>query len=270
MNLLKQFFTMKYLFGFILAFSLYHNVSAQKSVLLDSYFNNEFKKGPNGEKISWHYKWEETALSGFSILGDTFKRNGFTLATLNEAPTTNRLKNHAIYLIVDPDNLKDSPTPNYMDEKSVSAIAKWVKNGGALVLFANDSANADLKHFNKLANVFGINFNNELINHVTNDVTRAGGGVLTKDNPMFATANQVYMKDACSITVKEPAYPLLKQKNAIIIAGSDYGKGFVVAIGDPWLYNEYVNGKLQVEFENDKGANDLVVWLKNKLDKVVK
>ncbi len=261
---------MKNLLTLIFSLFLLNVAIAQKSVLLDSHFNNEFKKGPTGEKISWHYKWDESALSGFSILGDTFKRNGFNLAMLNDAPTAASLKNHSVYIIVDPDNLKDSPTPNYMDDKSVSAIAGWVKKGGALVLFANDSANAELKHFNKLANVFGINFNNEMINHVTNDVTRAGGGVDTKDSPIFKSAKQVYMKDACSISVKGAAYPLLKQKNDIIIAGSDYGKGFVIAIGDPWLYNEYVNGKLQAEFENDKGANDLVVWLKNKLDKVAK
>lgn len=261
---------MKYTLGLIFGFFIFSTGFAQKSVLLDSYFNNEFKKGPNGEKVSFHYKWDDKEQSGFSILGETFKMNGFKLATLNEAPTSASLKGHSIYIIVDPDNLKDSPTPNYMDGKSVSTIATWVKKGGALVLFANDSANADLKHFNKLANVFGINFNNEMINHVTNDVTRVGGGVNTKDNPMFASAKQVYMKDACSISVKGKAYPLLKQKSDVIIAGSNYGKGFVIAIGDPWLYNEYVNGKLQAEFENDKGANDLVIWLKNKLDKGVK
>jgi len=261
---------MKYTLGLIIGFFALSTSFAQKSVLLDSYFNNEFKKGPNGEKVSWHYKWDETAMSGFSILGDVFKKNGFALATLKDAPTVANLKGHSVYVIVDPDNLKDSPTPNYMDDKSVASIAAWVKTGGALVLFANDSANADLKHFNKLANVFGINFNNEMINHVTNDVTREGGGVDTRNNPMFATAKMVYMKDACAISVKGKAYPLLKQKNDIIIAGSDYGKGLVIAIGDPWLYNEYVNGNLQKEFENDKGANDLVSWLKNKLDKISK
>lgn len=235
---------------------------AQKSVLLDSYFNNEVKNG-----VSWHYKWDETAMSGFSILGETFKRNGFSLATLKEAPNAANLQNHSVYIIVDPDNLKDSPTPNYMDDKSVAAVAAWVKAGGALVLFANDSANAELKHFNKLANAFGIHFNNQMINHVTNDVTREGGGVDTRNSELFATAKMVYMKDACSISIKDNAYALLKQKDDIIIAGSNYGKGFVIAIGDPWLYNEYVNGNLQKEFENDKGANDLVSWLKNKVAK---
>ncbi len=261
---------MKNIIGIVIGCFIFSSSVAQKTVLLDSYFNNEFKKGANGERISFHYKWDETAMTGFSILGDAFKKDGFGLATLNEAPTTSNLKEHAVYVIVDPDNLKDSPAPNFMDDRSVSAISKWVKAGGALVLFANDSANADLKHFNKLANVFGIHFNDQMINHVTNDVTREGGGVDTRNNKMFATAKMVYMKDACSISVKGKAYPLLKQQHDIIIAGSDYGKGFVVAVGDPWLYNEYVNGKLQAEFENDKGASDLVIWLKNKLNNTPK
>ncbi|RZK43409.1 MAG: hypothetical protein EOO90_03890 [Pedobacter sp.] len=261
---------MKRTIGFLLAFLVASASFAQKSVLLDSHFNNEFKTGKNGEKVSWHYKWDETEMSGFSILGETFKRAGFKLATLKEAPNAGNLKAHSVYVIVDPDNLKDSPKPNYMDEQSAAAVTAWVKAGGALVLFANDSANADLKHFNILANKFGINFNNQMINHVTNDVTREGGGVDTRNTEIFKTAKMVYMKDACSISVTGDAYPLLKQKNDIIIAGSNYGKGFIVAIGDPWLYNEYVNGNLQAEFENDKGANDLVNWLKNKLNKISK
>jgi unsaturated rhamnogalacturonyl hydrolase len=40
------------------------------------------------------------------------------------------------------------------------------------------------------------------------------------------------------------------------------GKGSVFAVGDPWLYNEYVDGrKLPPEFENYKAATDLSRWL---------
>jgi unsaturated rhamnogalacturonyl hydrolase len=70
------------------------------------------------------------------------------------------------------------------------------------------------------------------------------------------------MKDACSISVSGPAKPLLKNSNdATIIATAKYGKGTVIAVGDPWLYNEYTNGRLPAGYENDKAANDLVQWL---------
>ena len=47
-----------------------------------------------------------------------------------------------------------------------------------------------------------------------------------------------------------------------MIATAKLGKGTVFAVGDPWLYNEYVDGrKLPAEYENYKAAEDLVKWL---------
>jgi unsaturated rhamnogalacturonyl hydrolase len=41
-----------------------------------------------------------------------------------------------------------------------------------------------------------------------------------------------------------------------------YGKGRVFALGDPWVYNEYVDGrKLPSEYENFKAVEDWVKWL---------
>jgi unsaturated rhamnogalacturonyl hydrolase len=35
----------------------------------------------------------------------------------------------------------------------------------------------------------------------------------------------------------------------------------VLAVGDPWVYNEYTNGRLPKGFDNDKAVNDLAHWL---------
>jgi len=41
-----------------------------------------------------------------------------------------------------------------------------------------------------------------------------------------------------------------------------YAHGNSVAVGDPWLYNEYVDGrKLPADFQNYQAAEDLVKWL---------
>jgi unsaturated rhamnogalacturonyl hydrolase len=46
------------------------------------------------------------------------------------------------------------------------------------------------------------------------------------------------------------------------MAVAKYGKGTVFAVGDPWLYNEYVDGRrLPLEYENFRAANDLARWL---------
>lgn len=65
-----------------------------------------------------------------------------------------------------------------------------------------------------------------------------------------------------TLSVASPAAPVLEDKGAVIIAVAKFGKGTVFAIGDPWLYNEYVDErKLPAEFDNYKAATDLSLWL---------
>nr|MBB6138657.1 hypothetical protein [Mucilaginibacter sp. X5P1] len=90
------------------------------------------------------------------------------------------------------------------------------------------------------------------------------GAIPTVNHPIFKTSTKLFMKDACAITVSGPAKAELWSGKSIIMASATYGKGVVLAVGDPWLYNEYVNGRLPAGFTNDKGADDLVVWLLSK------
>jgi|SRR6185503_3224146 len=247
--------------SFFCLFLLCSTVYGQK-VKLDYYFNHEVRKKADGKVERYHYTWEDKTNGGFSIFGETFKRAGATLDTLGEAPTATNLKGAAIYIIVDPDTKKESPDPKYIQSDNVKEITAWVKNGGILVMMANDSANVELPHFNKLAAVFGMHFNDDLQNHVIDDAHFEDGAVTTTGNPMFKTARKIFMKDVCSIATKSPAEPALINNNgATIIAIAKYGKGTVFAVGDPWFYNEYVNGRLPAGFENDKALNDVVEWL---------
>jgi len=129
-------------------------------------------------------------------------------------------------------------------------------------MLANDSANVEMLHFNNLAARFGMHFNEDMQNHVTDDRHFEDGAISTADNPVLKTAHKIFMKDACSIGLKYPATAVLKNSSgAVIIAMAKYGKGTVLAVGDPWLYNEYTNGRLPAGFENDKAANDIAEWL---------
>jgi hypothetical protein len=236
--------------------------SQPKRVLLDSWFNDEHMKDASGKMISYHYKWEEKDNNGFSIFGDAFKSNGAVINTLYEAPSPTNLSQADIYIIVDPDTKKESPDPKYIFPHDVKVIADWVKQGGVLLLMANDSANVELKHFNTLSEKFGIHFNDDLRNHVKDDRHfQDGAFTINGDNPVLKTAKKIFMKDICSLTLRPPTYAALKDGDAVIIAIARYGKGTVIAVGDPWLYNEYTNGRLPSDFENDKAANDLAGWL---------
>jgi hypothetical protein len=244
---------------------------AQAVVALDHYFNHETHKNASGQPERFHYLWEEKAQTGFSIFGDAFIKQGAVLNSLEEAPTVSNLAGSKIYIIVDPDSRKENPQPNYIGAAHVDEIAKWVKAGGVLLLMANDSANVELPHFNELAARFGMHFNNDIANHVIDDNHFEDGAINTEGNSIFVNAKKIFMKDACSISLSGKAKAALKNsKGEVIIAKAKYGKGFVLAVGDPWLYNEYVNGRLPAGFENDKAASDVAAYLLKKVKKVKK
>jgi unsaturated rhamnogalacturonyl hydrolase len=237
------------------------NAAFGQRVALDYFFNHEVHT-VGGVSSRYHYLWTDKANSGFSIWGEIFKKQGASLDTLGTAPTAENLSAFAIYIIVDPDTKKENPNPNYINAQDVDQLAKWVKAGGVLVLMANDSANVELPHFNILAGRFGMHFNDDLQNHVTDDAHFNDGTILVSNNPILKNTKKVFLKDVCSIGLSGDAKPaLLATNGAVIAAVTKFGKGTVFAVGDPWLYNEYVNGRLPVGYENDKAASDLAKWL---------
>jgi unsaturated rhamnogalacturonyl hydrolase len=232
-----------------------------KTVLLDRWYNSEQRKDAGGKMNYWHYTWEEKSHPGFYLFGNTFKRNGASIASLDVAPTKRILKKANVYIIVDPDHLKDNPSPNYMNDADAKIIAKWVKKGGVLLLMANDSSNCDLENFNKLSGKFGITFTNTSRNMVKNDAFETGV-VMSDGSTVFKGNYKMYLKEISTLDVKSPAQTLISKDNESIIATVKYGKGAVLAVGDPWLYNEYTDGrKLPMEYQNFRATSDLVKWL---------
>jgi unsaturated rhamnogalacturonyl hydrolase len=231
-------------------------------VLLDYYFNNEWKKDPSGNaKTRWHYTWEDPANSGFSILGELFRKNGMTTASLETEPTKKKLKNASVYIIVDPDTEKETEKPNYITEEHADVISKWVKKGGVLILMGNDSINANLKSLNVLSSRFGIRFNEDMFNPVLNRQWEQGSVLVPATNSIFSSPKKLYLKEVSTLQVSAPATSILTKDGKNIMAIAKYGKGVVFAVGDPWIYNEYIDHRfLPAEFNNDGGAEDLVKW----------
>jgi unsaturated rhamnogalacturonyl hydrolase len=232
-----------------------------KTVLLDRWFNSEKRKDITGAEQYWHYVWEERSHPGFYTFGKIFEKYGAKLASLDKAPTAAGLKGASVYIIVDPDHKKDNPQPNFVNDKDVKAISDWVKAGGTLFLMANDSSNCDLTYFNKLAGAFGISYEYKNLNMVKND-TYVQGEVWPEGSSVFKSKYRMFLKELSPVSVKNPAKADVKKGDDIIIATARLGKGKVIAVGDPWLYNEYVDGrKLPAIYENYKAAEDLAQWL---------
>jgi len=238
-------------------------VGQSKTVGLDYYFNHEMRKSPvTGEQEQWHYTWEERTHGGFWLWGNQFRELGANTLAVPTAPTAASLKGLSVYIIVDPDSRKESPSPNYVQPADAKAVTEWVKAGGTLVLLANDTANCETKHFNELAKNFGVQFTSQSVNMVQGSQFEQGKVDLTSGKAVFKTATTAYIKELAVLGLQAPAQPQVTDNGRVIMATAKLGKGRVFALGDPWLYNEYLDGrKIPAVYQNFKAAKDLATWL---------
>jgi len=234
----------------------------KRTVLLDCYFNNERRTDITGTPVRYHYTWDDRANSGYSLWGHIFRMNGAYTDTLPVAPTAQNLAGASVYIIVDPDDDREVPSPHYPSEQDMHAIEGWVRAGGALVLMSNDSANAEFTHFNRLAAHFGIRFNYDDYHKVTGNQFEMGAFQLKRQNPLFPETDKIYIKELSTLSLNGPAKPILTDAGHVIMAVARIGKGTVFAVGDPWFYNEYTDGRrLPADFQNYNAARDLAQWL---------
>lgn len=236
-------------------------VAAGKKVIMDNYFNRETKIDSFGNKIVHHYKWNEYDNGGFLFFGHQFKKLGAATSTIDE-PTKECLKNAAIYILVDPDWPKENKSPNYIEQKHVDIIYNYVKNGGVLLLMANDSNNVEFKNYNKLAEKFGIHWNENVRHDVKDNHFEEGQVMMPATQKIFSSGLKAYIKQLCTQQIKPPAKSIYAENGEVMISMAKVGKGTVFAVGDPWFYNEYTDGrKLPVEYKNYQAAAELAQWL---------
>ena len=234
----------------------------RQKVLLDAWYNSQKRTNAAGQSVYFHYKWDDYSNPGFSLFGHIFRSYGLATDTLYSEPTFTKLRNAQYYIIVSPDNSAKNPDPHYMTETDSSEIARWVKSGGVLLVMENDPANADIPHMNLLADKFGLHFNNVLAHHVVGDQHEMGRMDVTADGTLFHQPHVLFMKDTCSLTLGKGAVSLLRDKGDVLMAYAKYGKGTVYAVTDPWLYNEYTDGRnLPPDYDNFRGGMELVRWL---------
>jgi unsaturated rhamnogalacturonyl hydrolase len=237
-----------------------------KVVALDNYFNNEWKNG-----VRYHYVWDDTAFSGFSEWGKCMQRMGAGLKTIYTAPTKKALDSSSVYIIVDPDTPAETKDPNYIDAKSIGIIKDWVSRGGVLCVLANDSTNCEFKHLNELMTAFGMKFDENSVHKVQGNNFEQGASKNFSRHPIFDGVKKIYLKEISTISATVKVDSILVENGKLIMAGEQFGKGYVYALGDPWLYNEYWDTrKLTAGFENNKAGKNLIEWLLAKSKVVIK
>jgi unsaturated rhamnogalacturonyl hydrolase len=233
-----------------------------KTVLLDAWFNSQKRPDSTGQQIYFHYKWSDQSNSGYSLFGHIFNNFGAETSALYTTPTLEQLRQAQVYIIVSPDIPQKNPNPHYMRPEDAAQIAEWVKAGGVLMIFENDSGTADIEHLNLLSEKFGIHYNSVLRNTVDGNKFETGKVAIESGGPIFHDPHTAFMKEICTISVKYPAIAQLRDRGDILMATAKYGNGTVFAMVDPWLYNEYTDGrKLPAEYDNYAAGKELVRWI---------
>jgi unsaturated rhamnogalacturonyl hydrolase len=232
------------------------------TVVVDGWFNSQRRADAFGHQVEFHYKWDAWDAPGYSLFGHLFHEFGAQTRELDAEPTMANLKNADVYVIASPDNLDKNPHAHFANAEDAAQLAEWVKTGGVLVIMENDTSYADLEHFNVISDQFGIHFNSVLRKHVVGTNWEQGKIAIDGNGPIFHSSHTIYVKDVSTITVSKPARDVLDEGDDIFMATAKYGKGTVVAMTDPWLYNEYTDGrKLQASYDNYAAGREFVRWI---------
>ena len=204
-------------------------LGAQTVVALDGYHNAE-------RAMPEHYQWEGTTDGGFSKLANGFREHEVEVRTLRSRIDAASLQGVNLLIVVDPDTPEETPDPKYIEDSEIEAIARWVNDGGRLVLLGNDKGHAEFTHFNRLASRFGIQFLEETYPRVSGKAIL----IATGKHPIFEGGLQAYLVEVAPLKLVAPAEPMLTHEGTDVMALAHVGRGMVFALGDPWLYNEYI------------------------------
>lgn len=236
----------------------------QPVIGLDNWFNREYDKETG--KL-WHYLWTDTTFAGYSDLGNIYKEKGAVLKTIEQNPTPEILNKLDVYIIVDPDSTSESANPNYIFQDDINAITNWVNEGGVLLMHANNGPECEFTHYNKLAEVFGFQFIPVSLHPIPNDDWETGAETNLPNHPLFKDVDKIFMKNTASIklTSNSKSQAVLKGGDDIMITETRFGKGRVIAVVDPWFFNEYIDhNRLPESFQNKKAAYNMVDYVLTK------
>jgi unsaturated rhamnogalacturonyl hydrolase len=229
----------------VLAGGLSAAEAAQKVVALDGFHNNEAQP---------HYRWEGKYMGGYSELGALLDKLGASRKTITEPLTAKSLTGVDCLIVTDPDIPAEAANPQYFSDAEADAIDRWVKKGGVLVLFGNDPGNAEFEHLNVVAGKFGLKFIEKVHKDAKGSMKLTIAG--PADDPVFQGL-KFYGVQVAPIEVKNPkAKTLLSDNGAALMVHVPHGKGRVLALGDPWIYDEYIRSQ-----DNYKIAENLFRWL---------
>ena len=196
--------------------------------------------------------------------GEKFLTSRGAKITTIAKPYTGSFKQISIYIIVDPDTTTESANPMYIYQMILPQSKNGLRKEVFWLYLANDGPNCEFTHLNMLMSQFGMTFNHVTLHPVTGDNFEMGASTNLPDHPLFKGVKKIYIKEISDINLSGTAKSILTENGKVLIAENKFGKGYVFAIGDPWIYNEYIDhDRLPESFDNRKAAENLTDLLLN-------
>ena len=240
--------------------------------------------------------------SSHSVLSPTAKLStliteledlGYSVHYLNSEISISKLENYSVLVVCVPYNYTEA-------EKN--AIYEFVREGGGLLIIgevgsyckkAGPYPEGILPYINDLSKEFGIQFNADCVNDPSNNMPVRGCShskypVITniKDHSVTEGVDEFFLGWGCSLNCEYPSFVLArgdydtfadendndyydtdekKGESIIVLAGCEYGKGRVIAIGDTSLwsgkYEERLDEELISYLDNKRLALNVFDWI---------
>ena len=244
----------KYAFALVILLLSLNLVSAEKTILIDKYHDTD----------NW---WGDPEGTG-SFLFQEISPMGFKNKVGNTPFTDDTLKDVDIVFLWNPNNP--------LEDSEISALTKFVENGGSLLILASheyDMIEPTRESINSLLDPFGI----RVMKNGTDDPTNRKGCSCTpiihnlSKHPINEGVNSIILYKPASLELKEKAIAIargdndtfalgsepLGGENVIIVAVSEKGGGKVAVIGSSFIFD---NGKIG-DMDNKQFAKNLFRWL---------
>jgi len=229
-------------------------VSAEKTILIDKYHDTDNWWGdPEG---TGKFLFTELSTLGFKT-------------KINESPlTADTLRGSDILVLWNPNNA--------LEENEITALTKFVDDGGSILILASheqDMLAPSRDSLNTFLEPFGI----RIMKNGTDDPSNRKGCSCTPiihnfiQHPTTEGIESILMYKPASLEIKGNAIAIAKGdndtfsvgtepvggENVVVIAVSEKGNGKVAVMGSPYIFD---NGKLG-EMQNKEFSRTLFTWL---------
>jgi hypothetical protein len=179
-----------------------------------------------------------------------------------------------------------NPIDNFFSSSEIKNVTDYVRSGGAVLLLSEyGSDHLQRTNLNDLSRKFGISFEKNLIKEMNNANQNCTSILHIQDFIKYQitkSLREILVGGVCSLIISKKAKPLLKtneksvwseiynnkteewtkheEKQHIIAAFTEFGKGKVVAIGDVDIFTS--NSKIGIDsLDNRKFIQNIINWL---------